>query len=146
MRSVLKRFPDIKSEQLERVKDLMDKAVPDCLVRGYEGLEADLELPDPDDRHVLAAAILSHAGVIVTYNTNDFPAEVLAPHGIEAQHPDDFITHLFGLSPVVVCSAVREHRESLKKPTKTVAELLDMYLTYGLATTVAALEGMQDLL
>ena len=55
----------------------MDQTVPDCLVTGFEELIDSLELPDPEDRHILAAAIRSQAGVIVTYNVKDFPEEVL---------------------------------------------------------------------
>lgn len=57
IRSVLENRPDLKPEQLERTRQLMNQAVPDCLVTGYEGLIDQLELPDPDDRHILAAAI-----------------------------------------------------------------------------------------
>jgi len=67
-----------------------------------------LDLPDPDGRHVLAAAIRAHAGDIVTYNIRDFPAESLKPYGIEAQHPDEFVTHLLDLSPDAVYAAVRD--------------------------------------
>jgi len=87
IRSVLAQRPDLLPEQLGRTRDLMDRAVPDCLVTGYEGLIDTLDLPDLDDRHVLAAAIRSQAGVIVTYNLRDFPSAVLMPHGVEAQHP-----------------------------------------------------------
>lgn len=65
MRSVLNNRHDLKPEQLQRTRELMDASVPDCLVVGYEGLITNLSLPDPDDRHVLAAAIHCHAGVIV---------------------------------------------------------------------------------
>ena len=57
-----------------------------------------LELPVPEDRHVLAAAIKCYAQIIVTINLKDFPAESLDPYGIEAMHPDEFIEHQFGLS------------------------------------------------
>ncbi len=57
MRSVLKTRPDLRREQLERTRDLMNAHVRDCLVTGYEDLIQGLALPDPDDRHVLAAAI-----------------------------------------------------------------------------------------
>lgn len=73
IRSVLAQRPDLLPEQLGRTRDLMDRAVPDCLVTGYEGLIDTLDLPDLDDRHVLAAAIRSQASVIVTYNLRDFP-------------------------------------------------------------------------
>lgn len=68
----------------------MDQAVPDCLVVGYESPVDSLSLPDGNDRHVLAAAIVARAGVIVTFNTQDFPERVLKSYGLEAQHPDEF--------------------------------------------------------
>jgi hypothetical protein len=124
----------------------MDLAVPDCLVTGYEGLVGALKLPDPDDRHVLAAAIRCQAGVIVTYNLADFPSEALDPYGIAAQHPDEFVVHLFDLSPAAVCAAVRDQRLALTRPARSVRELLDTFLSLGLASTVAALESMHELL
>jgi len=72
----------------------MNDAVRDCLVTDYADLIDSLNLPDPDDRHVLAAAIRAGADVIVTCNLGDFPPEVLTPHGIRALHPDDLVTHL----------------------------------------------------
>jgi hypothetical protein len=125
---------------------LVDRAVPDCLVRDYEPLIAGLELPDPDDRHVLAAAIRCQAGVIVTYNVRDFPKTAVDRYGIETQHPDEFVRHLFDLSPAIVCQVVREQRADLQRPQLTVRELLDSFLTQELATTVAALEMMEALL
>lgn len=146
IRSLLDNRQDLDKERLMRTRRLMDAAVADCLVTGYEGLIENLDLPDPDDRHVLAAAIRCQAGVIVTYNSNDFPEEKLTPYGIEAQHPDHFVAHLFDLNPGAVCSAVRDQRGSLKHPPQTVAELLDTLLSLGLATTVASLHSMQELL
>lgn len=136
MRNLLAKRPDLTREQLERTRDLMDASVPDCLVAGYEGLESHLTLPDRDDRHVLAAAILCQAGTIVTYNIKDFPAEALAPLGITAQHPDEFIQHAFGINPAAVITAVRDHRALLKHPPRNVEELLRSYLNQGLVATV----------
>jgi hypothetical protein len=116
------------------------------MVTGYEGLIGQLTFPDPDDRHVLAAAIRSHAGVIVTYNTKDLPLSELRPYGIEAQHPDEFVTHLLDLSPGTVYSAVRNQRQMLKNPPRSVRQFLDTLLLLGLASTVAALEPMHELL
>nr|WP_274521895.1 PIN domain-containing protein [Halorhodospira halochloris] len=74
--SVLRDRPELQN-QLVRTRALMNKAVPDCLVEGYEQLESCLDLPDPDDRHVLAAAIRVGAQNIITFNLDDFPAEAL---------------------------------------------------------------------
>ncbi|NII75793.1 putative nucleic acid-binding protein [Dyella sp. SG562] len=146
MRSVLARRPELKPEALQRTRELMDSAVPDCLVAGYEQLEAGLALKDPDDRHVLAAAIRCHAGVIVTFNLRDFPQHALEPFHIEAQHPDEFIHHLFDLQRGSVCAAVKAQREALKNPPRTVEECLATLLAQGLPTTVAALRPMTALL
>ena len=122
----------------------MNAHVRDCLVTGYEDLIEALTLPDPDDRHVLAAAIRSGAGVIVTSNLADFPRETLARYGIEAQHPDEFIVHLLHLAPDLVCSAAKKQRESLKKPPMTVNEYLDSLERQGLPQTVATLRQLGD--
>ncbi|MEH1958372.1 MAG: hypothetical protein V7L05_00405 [Nostoc sp.] len=90
IRNVLQNRPDLTLKQLLRTKENMNNNVRDCLVTGYETLVAGLQLPDPDDRHILAA-IRCDANVIVTFNLKDFPASYLAPYGIEPQHPDDFI-------------------------------------------------------
>ena len=64
-----------------------------------------ITLPDPDDRHVVAAAIHSGASLIVTFNLKDFPAEVLKPYNLAAQHPDGFIVDLLDLHPAGVLEA-----------------------------------------
>ena len=124
----------------------MDRTVPDCLVTGFEELIESLDLPDPEDRHVLSAAIRAQAGVIVTYNIRHFPEDVLDSYGIETQHPDEFVTHLYDLAPGAVCQAVRNQRRALKNPPVPVSELLNTFLALGLATTVAHLDAMKELL
>ena len=81
----------------------------------------------------MAAAIHTGADVIVTYNLKDFPAATLEKYGIEAQHPDEFITHLIDLSSLVVCAATKRQRMSLKNPPQDVEELLSAYERQGLA-------------
>jgi predicted nucleic acid-binding protein len=118
MTALLRNRPDLSREKLERTRMLMDKHAVDALVTGYDDLIEGLRLPDPDDRHVLAAAIRGRADVIVTANVRDFPAKVLGPFGIEAQHPDEFILHLLDLAPGVVMRAAQEHRESRRIRSK----------------------------
>lgn len=89
--SLTRQRPNLDSRRLARTRELMCRAVRDCLVVGYEPLIESLTLPDPDDRHVLAAAIKSRSQVIVTNNVRDFPADVLAPWNIETKAPDDFV-------------------------------------------------------
>lgn len=143
-RSVLRDRPDLSPEQLRRTRNLMNAHVRDGLVTGYENIIPTLVLPDPDDRHVLAAAIRAGADVILTFNLDDFPAEALAPHGIEARHPDEFLVHQIGLAPDVVCVAAGRHRASLKSPPKDVG--LATLEAQGLVRTVEGLREFAELL
>ncbi|MCU0352659.1 MAG: PIN domain-containing protein, partial [Cytophagales bacterium] len=120
MEALLKNYPHLSRENLERRRDLMNKNGGDCVVVDYEHLVSKLVLPDANDRHVLAAAIQAKAQVIVTYNLKDFPLSATTAYGIEAQHPDEFIMDLTSLAPEAVATAAREHRASLKNPPKTV--------------------------
>jgi predicted nucleic acid-binding protein len=146
IRSLLAARPDLTRERLERTRTLMDSYIRDCLVEGYEPLIDSLTLPDPDDRHVLAAAITGEATLIITFNLSDFPEAVLQPYGVEAWHPDAFIAHLMDLEPDIVCAAARKHRTSLKHPPKTVAEYLSTLERNGLPLTAARLQGYATLI
>ena len=124
----------------------VDKATRDALVTGYEPLTSCLNLPDPDDRHVLAAAIVGHCDVIVTQNLQDFPQEVLKPFGIEVQHPDDFLANHLNLAPGKFCVAVRKVRARLKNPPYSVEDYLATLTRQGLVVTVAELEQYAQLI
>ncbi|MGH9481714.1 MAG: PIN domain-containing protein [Terriglobales bacterium] len=137
--ALLRNRPDLTREKLERTRRLMDKAAEGALVTGYEGLIEAIQLPDANDRHVLAAAIRGGAEVIVTANVRDFPEAILARFGVEAQHPDEFIAYLLDLSPGLVVAAAQRHRQSLKHPSKSVREYLEMLERETLTRTVAGL-------
>jgi predicted nucleic acid-binding protein len=139
IRNVHASRPDLSLGQLERTRERMNHAVRDCIVTGFEHLIEAIELPDPDDRHVVAAAIHSSASLIVTFNLKDFPPATMVRYHLTAQHPDDFIVDLLDLSPGRVLEAVANHRRSLKTPPKTVSEYLDTLLKQGLPQSVALL-------
>ena len=65
IRNVLENRSDLSRERLERTQDLMNEHIFDSLITDYEDLIPSLELPDADDRHVVAAAIRGRADVIV---------------------------------------------------------------------------------
>lgn len=119
-----KARPDVSAEKWRDLRMLMNENVRDAIVSDYESILSGLTLPDENDRHVLAAAIKGRLDVIVTYNLKDFPAEILMPYGIEAQHPDEFLTHLFDLDSGRVCHAIKRCRARLKMPPLGVDEYL----------------------
>lgn len=117
--------PDLDPEKLRRTRDLMCTAVDDCLVTGYEELIASLSLPDPDDRHVLAAAIRCGAQVIVTENKRDFPQDVMDRYGIEIQSADEFLCDQIDLFGPRVHQAVTYAAAAFKNPPRTIDDVLD---------------------
>ena len=145
-RNLLANRTDLAPEQLDRTSALMDRANPDALVTGYEPLIAGLTLPDPDDRHVVAAAIRCHASVIVTFNERDFPLDVLESFGLEAQHPDVFVENLFDLDQATVVAAAQRQRQQLRNPPLDVDHYLDVLLRQGLIQTVKGLAAFRHVL
>lgn len=142
MRNVQKDCPWMTRERVERIRDLMNAHVLDGIVTNVEDLIPGLTLPDPDDRHVLAAAIRGGADMIVSFNLADFPQETLAKYDLEAVHPDEFIDRLLDLDFVSVCDAARRDRERLKNPPKSVDEYLADLERQGIPRTVAALRRL----
>lgn len=144
MRSVLSDYPDIDHSQVERIRRLMDINVRDCLVTGYRPLIASLTLPDPDDRHVLAAAIRCGASLIVTRNLADFPSRMTRQHGVVARYPDRFVLGLLKKHPQIVCEAARLQRASLKNPPLETDTFLDLLKRQDMPQTVRALRRFAD--
>jgi predicted nucleic acid-binding protein len=143
-RSVLADRPDLPAESLARCRSLMDQHVPDCVVTGYEDLIPTLTLPDPNDRHVLAAAIHGGANLIVTFNLSDFPTTVLERFHLDAVHPDEFIGRLWNERPALIIEAARLHRASLQRPPKSVTEYLATLEKCGLFETLVRLKLHED--
>ncbi|WP_283136307.1 PIN domain-containing protein [Rhizohabitans arisaemae] len=139
LRNLAVNRPDIPPEKLPILRERMNAAVPGVLVEGYQELIEGLKLPDPDDRHVLAAAIKSGAEVIVTSNLRDFPVDMLAVHGIEAKNPDDFVLDQFDLDEGIVRNCVHQIANSRSRPPKTFGAILDALERAGLVESAAAL-------
>ena len=143
--AVLARHPE-QEAKLKRTHEQMETAVRDAIITGYEPLEACLDLPDVNDRHVLAAAIVGRADVIVTKNLKHFPPSALAPYKIEAQHPDEFISHVLTLTPTQAVPALKVMRARLKAPPFSQEGFLALLTRSGLPQSTTILAGYVGLL
>ncbi|MCY4198848.1 MAG: PIN domain-containing protein [Gammaproteobacteria bacterium] len=143
IRNLLEDRPDLTLQQLQRTRELMDASVRDCLVENFSALIPSLHLPDPHDRHVLAAGIVAKADVIVTCDLKDFPRENLDAYGIEAQHPDKFISHLIEQAPENVYSAVAAVRARLRSPPISVTKYIDILESQSLPHAAQALRAVE---
>ena len=102
-----------------------------------------MDLPAPNDRHVLAATIRSKAEVIVTFNLKDSPAQVSAAYDIELMHPDDFISDLWDLDQAAVLAAVQKQRRTLARPFMDGEGYLNMLMRQGGGRRVRCLGHMK---
>ena len=83
------------------------EAFPDATVEGYESLLPSLA-NDAKDRHILAAAIRGDCPLILTFNLKHFPPEALAPWGIRASHPQDYLLVLYEMEPRQITACLGE--------------------------------------
>ena len=139
--NLIKKRPELDVSRLGRTRELMAGAIRDLLVVGFEPLIDVLELPDPDDRHVLAAGIRAGAQLIVTWNLRDFPAGTLARWDLEAVSPDTFIRSQIDVDSGAVHGAVGRIADSWRNPPGTPDDVIARLERDRLVETVAALRA-----
>ena len=104
----------------------MRREFADAEVDGWQPLEGTFGLPDPDDEHVLAAAVIAGAGAIVTENLKGFPADRIPP-GIQVLSAREFAKNTVALNPRLALAAVHEiaSRSGRYGATLAVGEILE---------------------
>jgi len=126
----------------------MRDAIPDWEVpeAAWASLAIGIQLPDPNDAHVIAAAIAGHADCIVTSNLKDFPSAVLLEYGIEAIDPDTFIINQWDLDPVNAIAAFKRMRARRKKPQSSPEDFAYALEIGGLPTSAERLRQASELI
>lgn len=140
IRNLLAKEPRLTRQRLERTRDLMNTVLPGAMVSDYAMHIAIISLPDPDDRHVVAAAVQAGAGTIVTWNERDFPAAALRLHGLQSLNPDAFLMELWEASPGAVAGVVENARRNLTSSQTSAAHYRELLRAQGLTRFAAALE------
>lgn len=103
-------------------------------------------LPDPNDDHVLAAAICGKADAIITANLKDFPKSVVSEYGIEVRHPDDFMIDMISLNGQRAVAALQNHRASLTKSSMDVSIYIDKFKACAMPQTHIGLQDYANVL
>jgi predicted nucleic acid-binding protein len=138
-RAVERLHPEIPAEQIEYRFTCMNKAFEDAYISGWESLEGSIVLPDENDRHVVACALIAGADAIVTNNVRDFPDEALAPLSIEVVKLDDFLLDIFDLAPEEFASVIREQANDAMRPPLSPADVLNNLAAAGAPVTAQEL-------
>jgi hypothetical protein len=133
---------DLNEESLRGSVSAMNDAFPDADTTNYSTLIETLELPDKNDKHVLAAAIRNNSDVIVTFNIKDFPEDVVSTYDIEVQNPDFFIANLIDLNGRAALRAFQKQVDNLKNPPQNVEQVLNTLERNRLNQTVIKLRHL----
>ena len=124
IRGLAARAPAIPRERLEATRSLMNEALPTATIRGYEGHIAAVSLPDPGDRHVVAAAIAADASIILTRNFRHFPVKELRKFGLRRETPDAFLSGLYDEAPGLMIGSLANARRNLSKTKISTVDFL----------------------
>lgn len=144
MRNLIANVPDLSVERLNTTKQLMTIALPDATVSEYEKHIETISLPDPDDRHVVAAAIEAKATHILTWNLRHFPVPILKAHGLVRQTPDAFLADLYDRVPQLLLASLANARRNLSKSGLSAEAFLDVLRDQKLTQLDKRLRGHLD--
>lgn len=140
-KDVMKR-KGVNEKEIEKRVNWANLAFPDALVENYELLIRGLELPDPKDCHVLAAAIKTNANIIVTNNLKDFPRSYLSTFGLTAKSADDFLTETIDLNQEVAVNSFRKLVMNRRNPDLDEFQILDSFRRNRLTDTANYLHSL----
>lgn len=132
----------VPEEEAEKRVSVANKAFPDALVLNYDSLIDKLDLPDQNDRHVLAAAIKTNANIIVTNNLIDFPDFYLNTFGLKAKSADDFLTDIIDLNHRIALRAFKDLVLNKKNPEMDEYQVLESFRINGLVETANYLHAL----
>ena len=131
----------VTRERLLQTRDIMKRVLPEADIRGYEHRISGLALPDAGDRHVLAAAIEGQVQVLLTFNLRHFPKKILAPLGLHAQNPDDFLCGLHATDPEAMAGVAEAARLNLGQSLPDASAFGTILERQGLVRFAARLAG-----
>lgn len=144
MRNLVANTPSLSLTRLEAAKQLMTIALPAATVVGYEKHIAAVSLPDPDDRHVAAAAIEAGASTIITWNLRDFPVPELKKHNLVRQTPDAFLAGLYEQVPERLTGSLANARRNLSRTRVSAADFISILRDQRLTKLAAQIEKHVD--
>lgn len=140
IRNLTADVPAIPIGRLQATRRLMNEALPTAMVSGYEKHIAMVTLPDPDDRHVVAAAIAARASLILTWNLRHFPENELKKFDLRRMDPDEFLSGLFDKAPDLVIGSLANARRNLSKTHVSASDFIRIFENQKLAELAKRLE------
>jgi PIN domain len=126
IRNLTASAPAIPADRLDTIRRLMNEALPTAMVSGHEDYVPAVNLPDPNDRHVVAAGIAAGASVILTWNLRHFPAKELKKFGLRRETPDAFLSGLYDEIPDLMIASLANARQNLTRSRVSALDFIDI--------------------
>ncbi len=147
IRNLVANTAGLTRERLDATRELMNRVLPDATVTGYEHLLPELadSIADPDDRHVLAAAIRSRAAVIVTDDKHFRRADRIAAYGISVVRPDSFLLGLYESDRTLLLASLARARMNLSRRAASAEAFVEGLRRTGVLDGLSALLGREHL-
>lgn len=139
--NLLKNRPDLSRAAVERTINTMNRVFRDANVANWEPLISNFQLPDPNDRHVLAAAVQSDADILLTFNRKDFPRTAMTYLSLEVMSPNEFFRFLKERFPADLDDAFEKLLHRFKHPPLTHSELVQVLHRAGFTTASEIFSG-----
>jgi predicted nucleic acid-binding protein len=128
-------------QKAQRLVNQMRSAFNDAVVANWESLEGTFGLPDVYDEHVVAAALVGGADVIVTSNLKDFPPQQI-PKSLNVISPAQFAADTVSVSPDAARQALVAMSSRFTRPSSTVDEILGhLSARYEMVEAVELIRG-----
>lgn len=137
-------LPDAAQQAFRKRPIMMDRAFPESSIHVEESEWSQFDLPDPDDRHVLAAAAQGQADALATRNIKDFPQKLLDSFSIQVITPDDLLCVLLRRNPEATASAIRELIDSRHRPPINIPDFAKRLERSGATQFAAAIAHMRQ--
>ena len=138
--NIAKKFPE-DLDGCQRRCNAMNRALPEAMVTGYESRIEQISFKDPDDRHVIAAALHVGASGIVTRDKKHFTPQTLKPFGLAVINPDDLLVACHEHFPEDCAQTVEHARRALSVTKPTLEQYLETLASQKLTEFVRTQRG-----
>jgi predicted nucleic acid-binding protein len=125
LESIVRRRPDLARSSVAARIDDMKSAFPDAMITAYEPVRDALASEMTDDAHVMAAAIVGKADIIVSGNVKDFPASVLSRYSLDVQTAGQFLVHQWWLDRHGILTMLDEMEQQYDRPAQQMLSTLE---------------------
>jgi predicted nucleic acid-binding protein len=133
---------EVERQGIEGRRDAMNRAMPHAKIAGHQRRIDSIAFADPDDAHVIAAAIEAGADFIITCDRAFLETGALSGYPFSALHPDALLSRIMERERVLFVEMIESARRSLRNTDPTLPEYVAMIEQTGLPLVAGRLREL----